>query len=291
MVGALTELSAEVVGRHVRADRGRRGRARGARARPAREARPAGRQAARRPQPQRPGRHRPAALPAAQRPGAGGGAVVPGVRAARPRRAVPGRRRAGHDAPAARAAGAHRPPAAGPRPLDRPRRRPAAGLGQADGGQPARRRRAGRLVAAPRPRRGRGRARLRPRRGQLDRRRQRPRLRRRVLLRRGAARRPPLPAGGGGRALDVDRVRLGAAGRRLGDRVVDHAAEEEPRHRRAGPRQVRPVRRQPDRPADHAQGPAAGLRPRPAGGQGAGLRLHGAADAPAARRSPGWSRR
>ena len=47
--------------------------------------------------------------------------------------------------------------------------------------------------------------------------------------------------------------------------------------------QVRPVRRQPHRPADHAQGPAAGLRPRPAGGQGAGLRLHGAADAPAAR--------
>ena len=68
------------------------------------------------------------------------------------------------------------------------------------------------------------------------RRRQRPRLRRRVLLRRGAARRPPLPAGGGGRALDVDGVRLGAAGRRLGDRVVDHAAEEEPRHRRAGAR-------------------------------------------------------
>ena len=47
---------------------------------------------------------------------------------------------------------------------DRPRRRPAAGLGPADGGQPARLRRAGRLVAAAGPRRGRGRARLRPRR-------------------------------------------------------------------------------------------------------------------------------
>ena len=119
--------------------------------------------------------------------------------------------------------------------------------------------------------------------GQLHRRGQRPRLRRRVLLRRRADRRAPVPAGGGGRALDVDRVRLGPAGRRLGDRLLDHAAEEEPRHRRAGPRQGRPVRRQPDRAAHDAQGPAAGLRPGPAGGQGAGLRLRGAA-APAAAR-------
>ena len=35
---------------------------------------------------------------------------------------------------------------------------------------------------------------------------------------------------------------------------LDHAAEEEPGHRRAGPRQVRPADRQPDRPAGHAQG-------------------------------------
>ena len=42
-------------------------------------------------------------------------------------------------------------------------------------------------------------------------------------------------------------VRLGRARRRLRHRVVDHAAEEEPGRRRAGPRQVRPADRQPDR--------------------------------------------
>ena len=69
------------------------------------------------------------------------------------------------------------------------------------------------------------------------------------------------------------RVRLRPARRRLVDRVEHHAAEEEPRHRRARPRQVRAPDRQPHRPARHAQGPAARLQPRPAGGQGAGLRL------------------
>ena len=41
--------------------------------------------------------------------------------------------------------------------------------------------------------------------------------------------------------------------------------------------------RQPHRPAGHAQGAAAGVQPRPAGGQGAGLRLGGPARAAAAR--------
>ena len=58
----------------------------------------------------------------------------------------------GHDAPAARAAGAVRPPAARPRPGVRPGRQPAAGLGQARRGQPARVGRAGRIVAAARSR-------------------------------------------------------------------------------------------------------------------------------------------
>ena len=110
------------------------------------------------------------------------------------------------------------------------------------------------------------------RRGQLDRRGERPRLRGRVPLRRRHDRRPPVPAGRGGRAVVEPRVPLGRPVRRLLDRVLDHAAEEEPRRRRAGPRQVRPADRSPDRPARHAEGPAAGLRPRPAGGQGAGLR-------------------
>ena len=73
--------------------------------------------------------------------------------------------------------------------------------------------------------------------------------------------------------MDVARVRLGRARRRLRHRVVDHAAEEEPRHRRARPRQGRPAHRQPHRAARDAQGPAVRLQPRPAGGQGAGLRL------------------
>ena len=63
------------------------------------------------------------------------------------------------------------------------------------------------------------------------------------------------------------------AARLLVDRVEHHAAEEEPRHRRARPRQGRAAGRQPDRAAGHAQGAAARLQPGPPGGQGAGLRL------------------
>ena len=50
-------------------------------------------------------------------------------------------------------------------------------------------------------------------------------------------------------------------------------AEEEPRHRRAGPGQDGPADRQPHRAAGHAEGPAARVQPRPAGGQGAAVRL------------------
>ena len=68
------------------------------------------------------------------------------------------------------------------------------------------------------------------------------------LLRRGACSASTCPALGEEICLwATTRVRLGRARRRLLDRVVDHAAEEEPRHRRAGPRQVRPADRQPDR--------------------------------------------
>ena len=81
------------------------------------------------------------------------------------------------------------------------------------------------------------------------------------------------------------------ARRRLLDRVEHHAAEEEPRHRRAGPRQGRPADRQPDRAAGHAQGAAAGLQPRPAGGQGAGLRLRRHPRGAAAGVHRAWSRR
>ena len=119
--------------------------------------------------------------------------------------------------------------------------------------------------------------------GQLHRRGQRPRLRRRVLLHRSAARCAPVPAGRGGRAVVVARVRLGRDRRRLRDRLVDHAAEEEPGRGGARQGQSRAADRRADRPADHAQGPAAGLRPGPAGGQGAGVRRGGHAAARAAR--------
>ena len=82
---------------------------------------------------------------------------------------------------------------------------------------------------------------------QLDRRGQRPRLRRRVPVRRRDGRRAPVAARRGGLPVDLARVRLGDARRRVVDRLVDHAAEEEPRRRRARPRQVRPADRRPDR--------------------------------------------
>ena len=100
----------------------------------------------------------------------------------------------------------------------------------------------------------------------------RPRRRGRVRLRGRDDRRRPLAAGRGGRDLGDEGVLLRHARRRLLDRVEHHAAEEEPGRRRARPRQGRPADRRPDRPAGHAEGPAAGLQPRPAGGQGAGLR-------------------
>ena len=115
-----------------------------------------------------------------------------------------------------------------------------------------------------------------------DRRHRGARLRRRGGVRAGDDRRRPVPAGRGHHPLEHNRIRLRHAARLVVDRQLDHAAEEEPRHRRAGPRQVRPADRQPHRAAGHAQGAAAGLQPRSAGGQGAGVRLGGPAGAAAA---------
>ena len=62
------------------------------------------------------------------------------------------------------------------------------------------------------------------------------------------ARRPaPLPPRRGVGAVDERGVRLRPPGRRLRHRLVDAAAEEEPRHRRAGPGQGRPPGRRPHR--------------------------------------------
>ena len=53
---------------------------------------------------------------------------------------------------------------------------------------------------------------------------------------------------------------------------LDAAPEEEPRRRRAGPGQVGPTDRPPQRRAGDPEGASARLQPRPAGGQGAALR-------------------
>ena len=72
--------------------------------------------------------------------------------------------------------------------------------------------------------------------------------------------------------MDVGRVRLRRAGRQRRHRQLDDAAEEEPGRRRAGARQGGHRDRPAGRPAGHAQGAAAGLQPRPAGGQAGRVR-------------------
>ena len=118
---------------------------------------------------------------------------------------------------------------------------------------------------------------------ELDGRGLRPRLLRRARVRLRALLRAPVAAGRGARAVDVGRVRLRRA-RRLGrHRLVDDAAEEEPRRGRAGAGQGRHRGRAAGRAAGDAEGAAAGLQPRPAGGQ-AGLLRPGRRPAGGARR-------
>ena len=72
---------------------------------------------------------------------------------------------------------------------------------------------------------------------QLDRRRCRPRLRARLSVCERSALHAPVADRRGARALDDERVRVRTASRGRRDGVVDHAAEAEPRRRRAGARQ------------------------------------------------------
>ena len=106
------------------------------------------------------------------------------------------------------------------------------------------------------PRGDRGRPRLRRRVRQQPRRCLRPRLRGRGALRPDPGRDPPLPHGRGVGPLDERRAGLRPPRRRLRHRLVDDAAEEEPRHRRAGAGQGRPGDRRPHRAAGRAEGPA-----------------------------------
>ena len=118
----------------------------------------------------------------------------------------------------------------------------------------------------------RDRARVRPPVRELARRGVRPRLRRRGAVRRRARAGAPVAHRRGDRAVVERRVRVRAARRRLQHRLVDAAAEEEPRHRRARARQGRPGDRRPHGLAGHAEGAAARVQPRSPGGQGAALR-------------------
>ena len=208
----------------------------------------AGRQAPHRPLAQRPGRDR-----------RGDGRA--GARAARDRalrrgdgaparagRAPPRLADARLHPPAARPAGLPRPPPARLL-LDARPRRPAlpvrARQRQRDA---ARLRRPGRGQLGDRPRGGRRRPRLRARQPQLDRRRLQPRLRPRLPLRRLDLLDAPLAARLGNRHLVEHRVRLLRARRVLLLRLLDHAAEDEPRLGRAAAGQEPAGRRQPTRP-------------------------------------------
>ena len=244
----------------------------------------AGRQAPRRPVPQRPDRHARADVPA--RPGAHHrrAAPRPRGRADRPGGGRGRRAHAGPHPPAARPAGPARAPPARARLAAAARRRPLPRLGRARLEVAVRLRRARGLVARPGP----GGRRRRPRAGggpvenSIDGTASRDVVAEFAFVAAMIARRPVADRGGG-HPLGHQGVRLRPAGRRVLHGLVDHAAEEEPGHRRARPRQGGARHRRPDGPAHHAQGPAARVQPRPAGGQGAGVRPGGDAHDRAAR--------
>ncbi len=177
-------------------------------------------------------------------------------------------------ASAARPAGAARPPPARLRlhARARPRalpRRPRARQRDAAG----RRRPRGRRLRH-RPRGARARPRLRRAQPQQHGRGGRSRLRRRVPRPRRDPRHALLAARRGSHPVGDVRVRLRGVLGRLRDRVVHHAAEEEPRRGRADPGQDRPALRQPHRRAHRHEGAPPHLQLGHAGGQGAALR-HG----------------
>ena len=119
---------------------------------------------------------------------------------------------------------------------------------------------------------------------------QRPRLRGRVGLRADDDRRAPRRLGRGVGPLEHAGVRLPGLARRDLHGQQHHAAEEEPRRAGADPRPIGAGHRRPDDAPGADQGAAAGLQPRPAGGQGAAVRRlrHGRSRAWSWR--PWWSR-
>ena len=231
--------------------------------------------AAHRPQPQRPGGHRRAAVAARRdrRPGR-----AAGRHAARAGRAGRAARRDGDarlHAPAGGAAGELRAPPAGLRGDVRARCRAAGRPAPAHQPAAAGRGGAGRHQLPDGPR-ARGRvAGLRRRVPEQPGRRERPRLRARVRGLRVDLHGARVAPGRGDRAVDEPELRLHRPGRPLLHRLVDHAAEAQPRRGRTGARQDRPRGRPPDGAADADEGPAAGLQQGQPGRQGAAVRHRG----------------
>ena len=232
------------------------------------------RQAAHRPQPQRPGRARPAAVPPARGPRRRSRAST-SCKQVLLRRADEADRRL--RSPATRTCSARSRCCSRTTCSRTSGRSAATSTAGATASRAPTSRRSARARSPARACRstrqlGRQRARLRRAVRELARRGLRPRLRRRGAVRRDAHAGAPLAHRRGDRAV-VDRgVRLRAARRRVLDRLVDAAAEEEPRHRRARARQGRPPDRRPHRLPRDAEGAAARVQPRSPGGQGAAVR-------------------
>ena len=146
------------------------------------------------------------------------------------------------------------------------------GRHRADGRKPARRRGACRHRLSDRPAHDGQGAGLPRADAQFAGQRVRPRFRAGVPVGRGDLRHASVAAGRGDRHLVDAAIRLREAVGQLLDRLVDHAAEEEPRRRRTGAGQDRPRQRPSDRPADGDEGPAADLFQGHAGRQGSGVR-------------------
>mmetsp|Transcript_1583 Transcript_1583/g.3415 ORF Transcript_1583/g.3415 Transcript_1583/m.3415 type:complete len:355 (+) Transcript_1583:258-1322(+) len=221
-------------------------------------------------EPQRPGSHRRAAVDAR-----GGVGFKPGAFRAHRGDGEPSHQahrpaHGGRHASAARAACPLQPLA--PLPRCRPPARRASPQGPAAAAQhvPPRLRRPRGPRLRDRPVGARRVAPLRRRDPELDRHGVRSRLHRRVPERGLAALRAHLAAG---RGRDPAQLAQGCEpGRRLLDRLLPHAPEEEPRRARAPARQGRAGDRPRGRLHVHAQGPAPVLQQGPAGGQGGPLR-------------------
>ena len=221
---------------------------------------------------QRPGGDRRAAVAARRDRRAARADRRPRARAARPGRASRRARDAGIYPPAGRAAGDLRPSPARLRGDVGARSRTTHSNQKACQPAPARCGGARRHRLSDRPQARGARARLRGAVRELARRGLGSRLRDRVLRLRRARHDPPVAARRGAGALGEPALRLRAPARRLLHRLLDHAAEEEPRRAGAGARQERPRGRRAGRAAHADEGAAARLQQGQPGRQGAALR-------------------